>query len=201
MNRLTERLTSVSMRTNVLAFVAAFVIGGILVALAAEEARLTAPFTAYAALLSGAVGSVNALSETLSASAPLILTGLAVAVPIRAGLFNIGGEGQVIAGGAAAGYVGFALLDVPMILHVPLALLAALLVGAAFGAVPGFLKARTGAHEVITTIMLNNFAAAVLAALLVTELFQKQGALSAISKDVQDSARLCDGGDLPGDDS
>ncbi len=201
------RLTSVSTVTTVLAVLVALVIGGLLVAVADEDTAsaltyftarpsdaLTAGWRAvsdaYAALLSGALGSTNALSETLTQASPLILTGLAVAVPLRAGLFNIGGEGQVLAGGAAAGFIGFAITGLPLVVHLPLALLAGLVVGAAVGALPGWLKARTGAHEVITTIMLNNIIASLLAALLVTELFQRQGATNPISKTIQESARL-----------
>lgn len=205
--RVVAAVTSVSAVTTVLAVLVALVIGGLLVAFADDEtatalsyftarpgdtfsAAWNAVSEAYAALFSGAFGSANALSETLTQSSPLILTGLAVAVPLRAGLFNIGGEGQVLAGGAAAGFVGFSITGLPLVVHLPLALLGGLLVGAAVGAVPGALKARTGAHEVITTIMLNNIIGSLLAALLVTELFQREGATNPISKTIQDSARL-----------
>lgn len=200
-------VTSIQARTTVLAVVAALVIGALLVAVADEDtatalgyvtarpsdtfqAAWEAVSSAYTALFSGALGSLNAVSETLAAASPLILTGLAVAVPLRAGLFNIGGEGQVLAGGAAAGLVGFSLIGVPAIVHLPLALLAGLAAGAVVGAIPGALKAQTGAHEVITTIMLNNIIASLLVALLLTDLFQRQGAANAISRTVQNSARL-----------
>ena len=206
-SRIVAAVTSVSVVTTLLAVAVALVIGGLLVAVADDDtasamsyftARPTdtlraawdAVSSAYAALLNGALGSGNALSETLTTASPLILAGLAVAVPLRAGLFNIGGEGQVLAGGAAAGLVGFSFIGLPLVIHLPLALLAGLLAGAAVGAIPGALKARTGAHEVITTIMLNNIIASLLAALLVTALFQRPGATNPISKTIQDSARL-----------
>jgi simple sugar transport system permease protein len=141
-------------------------------------------------LLQGAFGSSGALSETLVASTVLILTGLAVAIPLRAGLFNIGGEGQVIAGGLAGGYVGFAFTGLPLIVHLPLAIAAAALGGAVIGWIPGILKARTGAHEVISTIMLNNTLGFVLIWLLTTSLFQVPGRSDPISRDVLSSARF-----------
>jgi len=119
---------------------------------------------AYSALLSGAVGSPSTiasafangspkviahafypLSETIVDATPLVFTGLAVALGFRAGLFNIGGEGQVIAGGLAAGYVGFSVHGLPGFIELPLALIAAFVAGAVWGFVPGLLKARTGA--------------------------------------------------------
>jgi simple sugar transport system permease protein len=124
------------------------------------------------------------------AATPLILTGLAVTVPFRAGLFNIGGEGQVIVGGTVAGLVGFSFTGLPAVVHLPLALLAGLAGGALYGALPGLLKARTGAHEVITTIMLNNIAGLVLIEVLVSSLFQAPGRSDPISKTIADSAAL-----------
>lgn len=193
--------------TTVLAVVSALATGALLVALADEAttealgyftARPTDTFAAgwdairgaYAALFRGSLGSLDSLSETLLTAGSLILAGLAVAVPFRAGLFNIGGEGQVIVGGAAAGWAGFGLAGLPLLVHLPLALLAGLAAGAAFGAIPGLLKARTGAHEVITTIMFNNIAAPLLLALLVYEGFQQPGRSDPISRRVLASATL-----------
>src|SRR5439155_20691270 len=93
-------------------------------------------------------------SETLVIATPLILAGLSVSVAFRAGLFNIGAQGQLIAGAFAAGYVGFG-VHLPTGMHLVAALAAGFLGGAAWGALVGWLKAQTGAHEVITTIMLN----------------------------------------------
>jgi ABC-type uncharacterized transport system permease subunit len=119
---------------------------------------------AYIALFQGAIFDPNHASTvsqaiepimgTIYAATPLILAGLAVALAFRAGLFNIGGEGQVIAGAFAAGWVGF-IVELPPVVHVVVAIAAGIAGGALWGFIAGFLKARTGAHEVITTIMLN----------------------------------------------
>jgi simple sugar transport system permease protein len=95
------------------------------------------------------------LQQTLIITTPLILTGLAVAFAFRAGLFNIGGNGQYIVGSVAAVWVGSSFADMPSLLHIVLAILAACAAGAFWAAIAGFLKAATGAHEVISTIMLN----------------------------------------------
>ena len=109
---------------------------------------------AYVGLFEGAFGSARALSETLIASTPYILAGLAVALGFRCGLFNIGAEGQFYVGSICAVVVGYA-IQLPPILHIPLALLAGMIGGGFFAAIPGYLKARFGIHEVINTIMLN----------------------------------------------
>jgi len=95
------------------------------------------------------------LQQTLIITTPLILTGLAVAFAFRAGLFNIGGNGQYIVGAIAAVWVGSSFADMPSELHILLAILAACAAGAVWAGIAGVLKATTGAHEVITTIMLN----------------------------------------------
>ncbi len=137
-------------------------IGAVALALAAGAVIILLsgqnPVTAYAALFEGAFGGVKPLTETLVAATPLIFGGLAFAVAAQAGLFNIGIEGQLVLGGLAAGIVGALPLGLPAILHLPLALLAAVAAGGLWGFLPGFLKAKTGAHEVITTIMLNYLA-------------------------------------------
>jgi general nucleoside transport system permease protein len=98
------------------------------------------------------------LQQTLIITTPLILTGLAVAFAFRAGLFNIGGNGQYIVGSIAAVWVGSSFADMPSVLHILLAILAACAAGAFWAGIAGFLKATTGAHEVISTIMLNYIA-------------------------------------------
>jgi general nucleoside transport system permease protein len=98
------------------------------------------------------------ISESLVITTPYIFAGLAVAVGFRGGLFNIGAEGQLFVGGLASVYVGYSVKGLPWIIHLPLALLAGILAGALWGAIPGLLKARTGAHEVINTIMMNYIA-------------------------------------------
>jgi general nucleoside transport system permease protein len=95
------------------------------------------------------------LQQTLIITTPLILTGLAVAFAFRAGLFNIGGQGQYIVGSIVAVWVGSSFADMPGFLHILLAILAACVAGAFWAGIAGFLKATTGAHEVISTIMLN----------------------------------------------
>ncbi len=104
---------------------------------------------------SALVTALAPLSESLVASVPLIFASLAVALGFRCGLFNIGAEGQLLIGALASVWVGYAVTGLPWIIHMPLAVLAGALAGAVWGGIPGYLKARTGAHEVITTIMMN----------------------------------------------
>jgi len=132
----------------------ALLVGAIVILISGDD-----PLVAYRALFRGAFGGVRPLSETLVAATPLIFGGLAFSLAFRAGMFNIGVEGQLVLGGLAAGWVGAQAFGLPKLLHLPLALVAAMLVGGLWGAIPGALKARTGAHEVITTIMLNYLAA------------------------------------------
>ena len=114
--------------------------------------------SAFVALYQGALGSPYALSESLVTSTPYIFAGLAVAVGFRAGLFNIGAEGQLFMGALASVYVGYAVTGLPAFIHLPLAILAGMAAGAIWAGIPGWLKARTGAHEVVNTIMLNYIA-------------------------------------------
>lgn len=118
------------------------------------------PLLAYVGLWEGAFGSAKALSETVVWTTPYIFAGLAVALAFKGGLFNIGAEGQLAAGAVTAAWIGYALPDllrtsIPAIVHIPLAILGGGLAGAIWGGIPGWLKARTGAHEVINTIMMN----------------------------------------------
>jgi general nucleoside transport system permease protein len=129
------------------------------------------PIRAYGALLEGAFGSpalwakgnFNGISNTLIQAAPLMFGGLAVGLAFKAGLFNIGVAGQFLVGAFAAAIVGARLADVPTNFAAPLSLLAGAIAGAGYGFIPGFLKARTGAHEVVVTIMLNSIAVLLLA--------------------------------------
>jgi simple sugar transport system permease protein len=125
-------------------------IGAILMAMTGSN-----PWEAYEYLFSGAFNGRREIGETAVYSAPLILGGLAFAVAFRAGMFNIGIEGQLMIGGFAAGLIAALDLGMPKIIHIPLALLAAAIAGGIWGFIPGFLRATRGAHEVITTIMLN----------------------------------------------
>src|SRR5690606_1786736 len=115
------------------------------------------PLEGYVALWNGAFGDAYTLGETIRRTTPLILTGLAVAFAFKTGLFNIGAEGQVIVGWLASVWVGLA-IDAPMIIHLPLAILAGAIAGGLWGFVPGLLKAKLGVHEVIVTIMMNYIA-------------------------------------------
>jgi ABC-type uncharacterized transport system permease subunit len=129
------------------------------------------------------------ISETLTSATPLVFTGLAFSLAFRGGLFNIGGQSQAILGAIGAGLAGF-LLPLPPVIHLLMALVAAGLLGAAWGFVPGILKARTGAHEVITTIMLNFVAGLFIAWLLVQDWVQAPGRQDPISRPVDEYARL-----------
>ncbi|NPV81152.1 MAG: ABC transporter permease [Firmicutes bacterium] len=113
------------------------------------------PLTGYGALLKGAFGNSRKIADTLMYSSPLIFTGLAVSLAMRAGVFNIGAEGQLYVGGIMAAWVGFSIHGLPGFLHLPLAILAGMLGGGVWGLIPGLLKAKFGAHEVVTTIMMN----------------------------------------------
>lgn len=145
---------------------------------------------AYIALFRGSFGSRYAISETLVNATPLLLAGLSVGLAFRAGLFNIGGEGQILAGFAGAVAVGFSWPAMPAIFHIPLALLAGAAAGAAWGFIAGFLKAKTGAHEVISTIMLNFIALSGVNYLLKSGFFLRPGRNDPISKPVAETAEL-----------
>lgn len=174
---------------------------------AAIGSALGGVLTAYGALFRGALGSpaayvdafgsgdldqivaaFNPISETLLAATPLIFTGLAVALGFQCGLFNIGAEGQLYLGAAAATFVGFAVTGVPWFVHLPLAIGAGFLGGAAWGFIPGILKARTGAHEVIVTIMLNYTAYRLIEFILKFPGYQREGRSDPISKVTEASA-------------
>lgn len=117
------------------------------------------PLKAYKGLFEGAFGDPKAWARTIRKMSPFILTGLSVAVAFKAGLFNIGASGQFLMGTVAAVAVGVNFEGLPMVIHLPLALLAGIAGGAFWGMIPGVLKVYTGAHEVIVTIMLNYIAA------------------------------------------
>ncbi|WP_054520795.1 ABC transporter permease [Thermanaerothrix daxensis] len=162
----------------------------------------------YTALFTGALGDpvrmINALQsgnaleirrafnpflESLVTSTPYIFAGLAVALGFRAGVFNIGAEGQLFMGAITATYVGYKLVGLPMIIHLPLALLAGALGGAIWGFIPGWLKAKTGGHEVINTIMMN-YIAFRLSEWLLTGPMKRPGSYNPVSPEIQPSAWL-----------
>ncbi|KAA1428012.1 ABC transporter permease [Nocardioides antri] len=142
---------------------------------------------AYAALVDGAVGSGSSLRRTLERSAPLICAGLGVTIAFRAGLFNIGATGQMLVGALAAGYVGFT-YDLPPGVHLLAAIGAGLVASMLWGGIVGVLKAQTGAHEVITTIMLNQVARFTVLYFLAKESFQRPGSDNLLSPAVADNA-------------
>ncbi|WP_040286808.1 ABC transporter permease [Sporosarcina koreensis] len=125
------------------------------------------PVAGYAALWNGIFGDSYAIGETIRQISPYILAGLAVAFAFRTGLFNIGVEGQLIVGWFVAAYVGMA-FELPKVIHLPLALLAAAAAGAIWGLIPGLLKATLKVHEVIVTIMMNYIALHIVNALIKT---------------------------------
>jgi general nucleoside transport system permease protein len=129
------------------------------------------------------------ISETMVSATPLILAGVGVAIGFSTGVFNIGGQGQLISGAMAATYVGFA-WHLPAIIHIPLVIIAGAVGGAIGGFIPGILRARTGAHEVIVTIMLNYVFLDLLAYALSVAPFQQPGQSNSISKVIPDTARL-----------
>ncbi|TDB73542.1 ABC transporter permease [Micromonospora sp. KC721] len=153
---------------------------------------------AYANLFKGAIfdpeasgftAAMSPISETLTYTAPLVFTGLSVALAFRGGLFNIGAQGQATIGVILAAVAGFA-LPLPPVVHLLVALLAGAVGGAVWGFVPGILKARTGAHEVINTIMLNYIAVYFLSWIIIQNGVQSPGRADAISKPVDPSAQL-----------
>ncbi len=196
------------------AFIFAFFIGGIVIVISDPliMGQISSPGkfltsagskigNSYLAIFQGSIFDINLargsgllrgfypLSETIVTATPLILCGLSVALAFRSGLFNIGAQGQFIFGAIGASYVGFTFSLNP-ILHVVLVLLVAILFGGLYGGLVGVLKAKTGAHEVIVTIMLNYIAALFILWLLKTSLFLRPGRLDPIAPEVNPSAQL-----------
>ncbi len=137
------------------ALVLAVAVGGVLIWITGGN-----PFEAYWALLRGMFGSWDRVAASISRSTPYVGSALAMAFAFKAGLFNIGAEGQMLVGGVTAAWVGTWawVADVPSVLAIPLVLFAGVVGGGMWGGIPGVLRARTGAHEVISCIMLNNIA-------------------------------------------
>lgn len=137
----------------VLAVVLGLVAGAILILFTGDN-----PITAYGGLVAGSLGSAEGIGRTLDKATPLVLGGLAVAFAFKAGLLNIGGQGQLLLGAVFAAWAGFD-FDLPAIVHIPVALVIGGLAASLLGALSGYLKAKRGTHEVISTIMLNFVAA------------------------------------------
>jgi len=197
-----------------LSFIFAFFIGGIIIVVSDPliMSQISSPGkfltsaaerigNSYLAIFQGSIYDVNIaresgifrgfypLSETIVTSIPLVFAGLAVALAFRSGLFNIGAQGQFIFGAIGASYVGFS-FNLPPLIHVPLVLLVGIIFGGIFGGIVGLLKAKTGAHEVIVTIMLNYVAALFILWLLKTSVFLRPERFDPIAPDVNPSARL-----------
>ena len=142
-----------TIRTPLLTVLTALALGAVLIGVTSGGPRAVGQ--AYGGLFEGALLKPQGLSESLVATVPYIFTSLAIALAFRAGLFNIGAEGQFQIGSLCAAWAGVAVTGLPPILHLPLTLLAAALGGAIWGAIPGALKVKTGGHEVINTMMMN----------------------------------------------
>lgn len=166
--------------TPIIAILLGLIVGSIFMLISGNN-----PLTAYSELFLGIFGGRYMIGETIRQMTPLILTGLAVAFAFRTGLFNIGVEGQLIMGQVAAVIVGIT-LDLPWILHLPLAVIAAALAGGLWASIPGYLKAKFQVHEVITTIMMN-YIALIFSRYLIREYFLVPGEKTA---DVKASASL-----------
>lgn len=172
----------------IFAVLVALVLGALI--MLATDVDLPTIGRSYIALLTGSVGSLNALSETLTAAAPLILAALGLGLGFRAGLFNIGAEGQLLMGGLAAVVVGFLGTGLPFFIHLPLALLAGAVAGGLYASIAGWLRVATGAHEVISTIMLNLISYRLLDYVLRLDWVQRAGRSDPISQSVAASAEL-----------
>ncbi|MDQ0642191.1 ABC transporter permease [Microbacterium murale] len=203
---------------SVLSVVLALIAGSIMIAFTDPEVQSTAGYFfrrpgdmlsavwssisgAYVALFQGAfynfrvdgfAAGIRPLTETLKFATPLIAAGLGVGLAFRAGLFNIGGQGQMLMAAAAAGWVGTS-MDLPWPLHMLVAIVAGVVAGGIWAGIAGILKARTGAHEVIVTIMLNHIAVYLLAWMLAT-----QGILQAPGSNNPKTAAMADSAVLPG---
>lgn len=167
-----------------LAVLAALLVGAVLIALAGAN-----PMAAYGALFREALTTYFGFANTLTKMAPLLLASLGVLIALRAGQFNLGGEGQIYMGGLGSLLVGLALPNWPMLIHLPLALLGGFLFGAFWGAIAGYLKIARGLNEVLTTLLLN-YIAQNLISYLVNGPLKEPNAPSPFSSLVAESAYL-----------
>ncbi len=197
-----------------LAFISAFFLGGLVIVLSDSEVmnQIKSPRkfltsaaakigNSYLAVFQGSIFDINLaresgwlqgfypMSETIVTTTPLILAGLSVALAFKSGLFNIGAQGQFIFGAIGASFIGFRYEFNPVI-HVILAILAGVVLAGIFGGLVGLLKAKTGAHEVIVTIMLNYCASLFILWLLKTQVFLRPDRQDPIAPEVKPSAQL-----------
>ena len=211
-----QSIVNGSVLVTVLAVVLALVACGILIAVTDENVRAASAYFfarptdtfqaigtsvggAYSSLFQGSVVNFGAssfaqaivpITRSVDYAVPLVAAGLGIAVSFRAGLFNIGGQGQILMGAAAAGWVGFS-FDLPAAIHIPLTIVAGIVGGAVWGGIVGLLKARTGANEVVLTIMLNYVGLYLVSYMLRTPgLLQAKGSPNPISPAMKDSAVL-----------
>ncbi len=167
-----------------IAIAAALLVGAGLIIIAGKN-----PIAAYGALFQEAIANYYGFGNTLTKTTPLLLTSLGVLVALKAGQFNIGGEGQIYLGGLGSALVGLYVKGLPLVIHLPLALLAGFLFGAIWGLIPGYLKAVRGVNEVITTLLLN-YVGQYFISYLVNGPMMQPGAPSPFSPKLPESAQL-----------
>jgi len=172
-----------SLMIQLIAILMAFVVGAVVLLATGYN-----PVDAYAAMLQGAFGNVFRVGQTLTQATPIIFTALAFLFSFKSGLFNIGAEGQFLAGAFASAFVGISFQNLPAPLHILLALVAGAVAGGLWGLIPAVLKARFGAHEVITTMMLS-YVALYLTSYMVNYPFKAPGWVSQTVM-IAESARL-----------
>lgn len=168
---------------QIIAILMAFVVGAMVLLTTGYN-----PVDAYAAMLQGAFGNVFRVGQTLTQATPILFTALAFLFSFKSGLFNIGAEGQFLAGAFASAIVGISFQNLPAPLHILLALAAGAVAGGLWGLIPAVLKARFGAHEVITTMMLS-YVALYLTSYMVNYPFKAPGWVSQTAM-IAESARL-----------
>lgn len=173
-----------------LATLAALGVGAIMLQLLGAN-----PIKAYGALLNGAFGSTNAVADTIVRATPLLLVALGICIAFRAGVINIGGEGQLVAGAILATLIGLKMPDAPGIVIIPLALIAGFVGGAIWGGIPGVLKAYYNVNEILSTIMLNIIAVQGMNYLLRGPMIDP--AQMEVSSRIPQTARLAQAFDLP----
>lgn len=173
-NRLADTLGQVMISAG--AVLLALLIGAVLILLIGEN-----PIEAYLAMIEGSLGSLSSLSDTLERATPYIFGGLAFALASRAGLFNIGIEGQMYVGAFLAALAGFSFSHLPAYAHLPLSLAAGMLGGLAWTLIPGVMKIKVGVNEVISTVMLN-YVAYALTGYLTVHWFLEPGAVAQTPK-------------------
>jgi simple sugar transport system permease protein len=191
--RLSSRLLSpawLAILTPLGAFAAALLVGALMLALLGVS-----PSAAYGAMFEGAFGSANSIADTLVKATPLLLVAVGICIAFRGGMLNIGGEGQLIVGGLAATAAILRIPDLPSWALIPLGLGLGFLAGAAWGAVPGLLKARLQVNEILTTIMMNAIAVQALNYLLRGPLMDPEQVLAGSF--IPQTARFTVAADLP----